>query len=346
MPEDKEAFPELKIAKATGRESKEELDRMAAELNIRDRKVQEIESQKGGGTFTPESFARAMGVAGAEEVEELYRRAEGAMLGIEIGVGQEPKFLIGEKQEVKDYWTARAKLSSACSIKSSAPGYDKLFPNDFANKITVHDLELLLGKQKGTWEAISLYAALIAEKNGNGASGLNAREILLKTDGKILTPELQAVKQQLSLSCPETVFEIKSDEEFLRFRESMVFWLRSHLELNENNAKDAEHIAWNLIYLSNIVEQYDSKVYRPGQDIKRLPPSIPQLKSQAMWMMMHPQERLEAKTKTKEGREGEAWSSLGEWALNLRKLHAGIEFPGVLPIELFRNSFTGIGVRK
>lgn len=277
--------------------------------------------------FTPEDFAKALGVSGPEEQIKLYRRAERAILPIKVEVGSEPKFWPYIDEEKQEEWKARGSLATAAAVKRTAPSYDKLFPNDEAIGLTKADVEVLLGKtereerKRGAFEALSVYVALISDNKGQESA-------LLKK---------WASKTNKSL--PASFFEIKDLKQVLAVRTAMENWLKTNFKLTDEEAEDAEHIAWNFLYLSNIVEFFDSRLNGRPNDSKRLPP-IPGLKSLPVWMIMHPEERLEAKLGGGK-EEAESWSQLGEWALdNMRR------FPGwtpatedILPDTLFETVF-------
>ena len=72
---------------------------------------------------------------------------------------------------------------------------------------------------------------------------------------------------------------------------------------------------------------------------------MPGLKSLPVWMMVHPQERLEGKVN---GDPPEAWSVFGEWALNKKRKFISrvrrwkLENEEILPRRLFGNIFADV----
>jgi len=267
--------------------------------------------------FTPENFAKALGVASPEDQMDLYRRAEEALIPFAISVGNEPKFWPHIEATEQREWEARAILTTAAANKRQAPSSDKLIENDEAISFSRDKLQPLIDK-KGVLYSLSVYTALICDKG-------NPR-VLLDNDA----PE------ELLNALPQSVLEIKGGGQLNAIREAMRYWLEKKQGLSEDEALDAEQISWNLIYLSNLIEHRDSKEFQE-EGLKRLAP-ISGLKSLPVWMMMHPQERLEAKLRQKE-----AWSVFGEWALK-KKLTSSWkkEDDEILPAILFTNLLADI----
>lgn len=271
--------------------------------------------------FTPDAFARAMGQANPEEQRALYLRAEetiGAPMQMQLEV---PKFLLDphlspeERELAQKEWKARAQLATMAFNKRLAPSYDKLFPNQEALDFTGEQLETLMG-MKGVVDAASLHLINIAKN----------RDI---SGYKIPKPE--KVDQYI-----KSVFEITTGETFALYRGKIREFLREHRGLTEEEAREAEQVAWNLLYSSNVFEEFDET---------GIPPLVPQLKSQAVWMMMHPQRRLVNKVrspdeKDKKGKPKtpEAWGVFGEWALNKTKMTGKRLSDDILPSLLFNNA--------
>lgn len=280
----------------------------------------------GEGNFTPEEYARAMGVPNPEQQRELYIRAEEEMVVLPALDLEVPSFLLGRRGTVEELiqeqkeWKARARLTTAAANKRMAPSYDKIFPNQEMIDFTREDLRSLMEKD-GVMEAASAYIALIVhDKDPNEFFG---RRGLVSS-----------------------IFEIKNKGEFSALRDAMREWLTQRF--SPEDARVAEHIAWNLMYVSNVLEEFDSNyehaAYKHREHLKRIPPVISQFKAQPVWMMMHPQERLQGKVGG-----GEAFSRFGEWGLNRTKgLLASKELPQILPKTMFRNALREIkiGSRK
>lgn len=247
-----------------------------------------------------QALARELGVVDWHEQLETYRRAERAIMPIEIKVGAEPKFFPFIDERQREEWNVRASLVNAAALKKLAPSYDKLFPNDEAIGLAKADLQMLLDKP-GVLHALSLYVSIL---KGDIRTGQDVDLRDLFADRAV----------------PKSFYEVKDASDISRVRNATEGWLTGNLGLDRVEAGDAEHIAWNLLYLSNVIEWGDSELpphNRPSGTTNRLKP-IPGVKSVATWMMMHPEERLAAKI----GGE-ETWSVLGEWALDNQRRFSG-----------------------
>lgn len=85
-----------------------------------------------------------------------------------------------------------------------------------------------------------------------------------------------------------------------------------------HRAREAEQIAWNYVYISDLIENFDSRDYRPEGTGRLFPCSWWQL---FQWVPMHPQQRFEAKIKRSDPQDKnnliakEDWSALGTWGV-------------------------------
>ena len=85
-----------------------------------------------------------------------------------------------------------------------------------------------------------------------------------------------------------------------------------------HRAREAEQIAWNYVYISDLIENFDSRDYRPEGTRRLFPCSWWQL---FQWVPMHPQQRFEAKIKRSDPQDKnnliakEDWSALGTWGV-------------------------------
>lgn len=294
-------------------------------------------------SFTPEKFAEALGVSSPEAQLQMYRGAEGYMAPLEIAVGNEPKFWPHLTEAERDEWQARATLSVACATKAAAPSFDKLFPNEAAAFNLNKEAVKSLFSKKGVLEALSLYTVFIRHEDFmKKDSKKKERDI-----GEYLMADTDDAERKW---CPKSIFDATDEKKINAFKKAMRHWLKDNLGLDEVEAQDAEQISWNFVYISGMVEHFDSKVFR-GKEAKRLPPTT-RLKSVQSWMMQHPYERLLAKVKN-----DDEWSIFGPWLMNRKKNLGGgkddIEKwqpkeSDRLPETLFPNSFdyTEIGKTK
>lgn len=257
------------------------------------------------------AIARELGKKPWQEEIRAYKAAERAVSPIDIKAGSEPAFFPHINQEAQNEWSARASLVSAAAYKKLAPSYDKLFPNEPALAFSKAEMETLLEKE-GVVQSLSVYIAILADN-----------------------PNLRTLLGDATL--PENFYALKDNLNVLQIRSKMEGWLQDNLGLDKDQAEDAEHIAWNFLYISNAVEWNDSQFNgRQGPD--RLPP-IPGLKSLTTWMMMHPEERLSAKVSS-----NDAFGAFGEWALdNMRRIPGWTPaVEDILPDTMFPTVLHGV----
>ncbi|MEK7525939.1 MAG: hypothetical protein AAB546_00470 [Patescibacteria group bacterium] len=288
--------------------------------------------------FNAETFARMMGQGTPEEQKELYLKAEETMVPMQMDL-QVPNFLLGADRNIRAKeqreWKARAALSSMAGHKRMAPGYDKQFPNqaqiDFSGEFLTDSLGI-----QGTMEIGSFYTYCIAR---------NADISFLRVPNpKYVSPEKWDAntkpiqKKQFTTS----FFEISTAPQFAEIRGKVRELAVRNWDLeNLGEARDAEQVAWNLIFSGNVVEEFDS-IYAFGLE-DRIPPAVPQLKALTLWMMMHPQERLAAKAGDPNKRENqEAMGVFGEWAVNRTRSTGSKLDVEVLPRKMFENALKGI----
>jgi hypothetical protein len=275
--------------------------------------------------FTPEAFARAMGQASPETQMNLYLLNEENMLvRTETAISQIPNFLLDEsisleeREKLQKEWRARSQLLNAVVNKRTAPSYENLFPNTEAQELTGEQLAVLMN-MRGVIEATSLHLVNIVGM-GDDQTGRDIR------DYEILNPKYDNTNpSHKSERNIKTIFGISTGEQLALYREK-VRKILVERGLTYNEARDAEHVAWNLIYLSNVFEEFD----REGVS------TVSQLKSQAVWMMMHPQKRLENKAQA-----GESWGIFGEWFVYQKRRDSNFS-KSVLPETMFRNALREI----
>lgn len=277
------------------------------------------------GMSSPEDWARMMGQGTPEEQRELYLRAEEVMYPMQMQL-QVPNFLLNADPKIRAReqreWRARAALASMAANKRMAPSYDKQFSNQDQIDFTAEHLVDIVNIN-GALDVASFYTYCIAENAD--ISFLHIRDVSVGGDIR-------------------SIFQIKTIQQFVALREGVRDRAVANRHLSEQEARDAEHVAWNLVYSSNVVEEYDS-VYENGLS-DRIPPTVPQLKALSIWMMMHPQERLAMKAgdPNNPNKVQEAMGSLGEWAVNRTKKTRGRLDVDVLPRTMFENALKGISV--
>lgn len=329
-------------------------------IAIKDQSLEEPEGQKEGKSEikqdaqqrsdikTAETLADVLGVPKTEEQIARYRGAEANMIPFQFSVGSEPKFFQHLKENEAELWRSRALLTTIAANKKNAAGYEDLGMNNEAKGFTKNDLTMLLFSrnsyeipkdgQNGNREitpdesaplrALAMYVRMI--RNNENIRDLLLHGAKIKIGG---TP------------CPETFAKVTDGANFRGMKMAMRIWLMGKLGMDKDKAEDAENIAWNLVYSSNIIEEVDTRFNPKMKNEKRIPPAVPQFKSMNMWMLMHPQERFEAKLGA--GKPGpvdinsaEAWGALGGWAL--RKVRAKNWDPRTLqffPQTMFKNQF-------
>ncbi len=278
-----------------------------------------------------------------------------------------------ELEYQRKLWEARSVLVQAAAYKLNATsiegreGQPGLINNDKMaielNKIRLETLFRLPGVLPG----ISVYTEIISgeefltdpsSKPGDKLPG-PLRSTLLgeKSDIESLglskkeTGALLKEQAKLKKSCPKRIWEAKQDS-FLELRKSIRFWLKikgRHLlfrnkqekqsfiksgrdieQIVVDRARDGEQIAWNFIFTSGLIESFNSR----GENIRDDPLGPSNFMTLYLWMLLHPQERLENKTmKTKklwkedspdEKKEldkilylpKEEWSAFGTWIIN------------------------------
>lgn len=112
-----------------------------------------------------------------------------------------------------------------------------------------------------------------------------------------------------------------SEDELVNRKEFFNSKFKSKEELfreMSHRAREAEQIAWNYVYISDLIENFDSRDYRPEGTGRLFPCSWWQL---FQWVPMHPQQRFEAKIKRSDPQDKnnliakEDWSALGTWGV-------------------------------
>lgn len=168
--------------------------------------------------------------------------------------------------------------------------------------------------------------------------------------------------------CPHSIYEA-NQETFRNLRAGIQFWFKTkgrNLLLTENElkkrkeffadkekahkilefrAREAEQVAWNIAFVSSMLEHFDSREYRPKGSRRHGPSNFWTL---FQWMAMHPQERWEAKVVRKiDGKPAlkEEWAAYGTWATwNIKNKKwpvkdGDVKFPRILRDTLIKDLF-------
>lgn len=333
-------------------------------------------NQKGTTQSDGDRIAEALGQLSPREYLKQYVTAEDYVSApISIVPGGEPKFwpILNEKERKE--WYVRSTLITAAYKKKNAGSTDKLYMaemNEFAVDLNKNALQTIFAKG-GVLPAISVYTTLIGdpefykeEKHPKDVLlDLSNEDISgLKYDyGDEIVTTLIEEKSVLEKDFPKSIF-IREEQDFRKIRDAIRFWLitkgrdflledaeladkegffkntENAAEILKSRARDAEQIGWNFVFLTSLIEHFDSREYRP-EGSKRVGPHT--YWNLFQWMVMHPQERFEQKIiryQDGEPQAKEEWAALGTWALknatsdNWTVLENGerkVRFPKILP---------------
>ncbi len=311
--------------------------------------------QTGQTSFTPENFARALGVASPELQMELYRKAFYFKSAVDISVGQEPKFFPSITESEQKQWRAEAWLATVCAHKKRASRVDYLFPDDEHSEImelSKDTLESLFGDENGkngvvgTLEVASLYTVIYHQN-------IPLSELLttpVQTDN--MTRDQQGVyREQLdeykklkeiinNSRRPGTinsVWEVNDGPKHTALRKLISHWLKVNRGMSEAQAYEAEINGDSWKYICNLVEDKDVEGKLPPKtDMKHLP----------TWMAIHLQKRYEKKI-----RGDDEWGYLGGWAEYAKRKTGNENYlgdydkkRGVLPNRVLPNAMEKITV--
>jgi len=284
-----------------------------------------------------------------------------------------PFFVLYRSEAELEYqrklWEARSVLVQAAAHKLNATsiegrqGQPGLIDNDkMAIELNKIRLETLF-RLPGVLPSLSIYTRIIGGEEFlklDKDNQPNLKNLLLGTEDDIKNLDLSSKETKTLLDerekllgdrgCPESIWEAKQDT-FMELRKSIRFWLKikgRHLlfrnkqekqsfiksggdieQIVEDRARDGEQIAWNLIFTSGLIESFNSR----GENIRGDPLGPSNFMTLYLWMLLHPQERLENKTmkiKTlwKKDSSGEKkvdkmlylpkeeWSAFGTWIIN------------------------------
>lgn len=188
---------------------------------------------------TPES-ARAGSLEGTyftsaelrEEFRENEERCDIADINEFYETNRTIRRGIREPKE-KEFWNLRIALFIARARKQIATEPNNLIPNNEIMNLTVGQLETLTSHSKVA-EAVAIYAAIIKDPN-----------------------IFEQLKGLLGINVPNPFKEKVRDHEFEDFRRSFRTYLQERFRISKEDSEDSERIGYNLIYMSNIIEEED-----------------------------------------------------------------------------------------
>jgi hypothetical protein len=252
-----------------------------------------------------EALKEAMGSynVSAERQREMFTEVEEAGVAVVDLPPLSSPFLEGLSSDEKTLWRARVALSNARSFKQAATSPDKLFPNSHVMNLTKTDLKSLYS-MKGVLDAQAIYTVLatgLSQEHANLASFLN---------------KIKFVREGGEVS-PKSIFDIKSKDEEMIFRNGIRSYLKELSGLTDEEARNAELVAFNLFLISDIAEFKNTDVnngglgYTPSSEVYSI------ITNNATRNLLHPLEKaLEERDK------GRAWppGDLGQWILAHKNL--------------------------
>lgn len=228
----------------------------------------------------------------------------------------------------------------ATSVYTTIIGSERFLAKDAPEKKGTPLQRIFLGTDKKV-EDIELLGA-------KGASKVKLGSFLSQEEISALGKEREKLK-----NCPDSVW-FADQKTFMDLRRGLRFWLKTRGRkmlfkdegewerrkddnfLVEERARDAEQVAWNFVFTTGFLENYNSRVHRErlgARNFAERKPFLVEVEDEDekkeekpagrpsnfmtlyMWMAMHPQERLEAKILRGE-KPKEEWSALGTWAIN------------------------------
>ncbi len=197
----------------------------------------------------------------------------------------EPKFYAQMESEERKIWDARWQLARAAFFKKVNAAFpEKLFENQELQLLTNEQMERLYNIP-GVRRGLEWYADEI----------VNCRT-------RIMVERERGRQEQV------TILECKDESELETFRSKMREELvRGGIVQDEQQAKEADAVAWNWIWCSNLIESIDSRYSKGGERHGDLPGKMI---SDDLRSVIHPQEKFESKCKS-----GLRWGAFGEWGV-------------------------------
>lgn len=335
-------------------------DRLSERMAMLQRREIETRGQSSstGNQLTAEeiakAFAMAQGEGSPEQQKKIYEEVEdGALVPIDMTLKVPYFLLIGanetEREQIEKDWKARASIWSLAAYKQKVVSYEQLTLKDNPEAASLSNETLKRGmSMQGSFEGAALYTAVISKKIDLVSIGIRVENPNYDERHDPLIhrgcDKRKDWKQENSYKFLRNVFDIKTDKQFTDFRKGMKMLLQSK-GIPPDKAVIAERVAWNLIYASNVVEEfdsgYDSNGIFNGNVKDRIPNSAPtHFRNPATWMSMHPQERLMAKASS-----NEPIGQVGDWSVFVAKRRDGKFTKETLPHTTARNALRGIKVR-
>lgn len=199
----------------------------------------------------------------------------------------EPRFYT-ELEDSKDrkLWDARWQLARAAYFKRVTSAFpEKQFENQDLQLLSTEQMEMLYN-MRGVRQALEWYTRAIA-----------SNEEVTLPDGK-----------------KKKIWDCKKETDFEQFRQAMrikALGIKAE-ELDKDEslwAKEADAVAWNWIWCSNLIESVDSR-YSSSRERHGDLPGV--MVSDDTRSTFHPQEKYEDKCRSGSGLE---WGAFGKWGV-------------------------------
>ncbi len=233
----------------------------------------------------------------------------------------EPGFYSRLSSERRREWDTRWRLARAAFYKnafSADPG--KLAENQELIDLTTEQMEILYNIE-GVREGLEWYANAILdetmvfeewdEETGEPIGGGIKKSLVECTSGR----EFQMFRRSLQYTLKRGFFHVTAEQEKLLLEKAKEGDKKAEEELRalRIKIKSADAIAWNWIWVSNLVESVDSRYSSLGNRRlrKRHGELAPAICSDDLRSVFHPQERFEDKTSKEQ-----EWGAFGKWGLS------------------------------
>lgn len=233
----------------------------------------------------------------------------------------EPKFYTMLSSEERREWDARWQLARAAFWKRiNSADVEKLAQNPDLIELTTEQMERLY-KIEGVKEGLEWYTEAILkrieiyeewdEETGEPIGQTTKKSLVECRSGR----DFEIFRKNLQYFLKREVFGVTKEEE-----ESLAKRVKEGDEKAEEQIRDlrvrvksTDAIAWNWMWVSNLIESVDSRYSRGlGEDALRerhgtMPPAIC---SDDLRAVFHPQEKFEDKAS-----KGQEWGAFGKWGV-------------------------------